>query len=193
MIKDFKKLFRFTKIYGLSRALIKAISRLRLSISLPNFKSKRNISIIGCGQFGFSTISYFLYYNSRGNFLDCYDIDSKKSETLRTFYGFKRSVNDCSEIFDNDDCELVYISSNHSTHTSYAIKALKRNLNVYIEKPISVTFSQLEDLLDSYKKSKGNIYVGYNRPFSKAVKKLKPLFTNNPFTINFILLFKINF
>lgn len=184
MNKKIIKLFRYSKIYGISRALIKVASRTRIKFFLPNFKRKRFISLIGCGQFGFSTISYFLYFNGKSNFLDCYDTNLYNSKSLCHFFGFQKVIKNIDDLFLNKKCKLVYIASNHNSHTEYAIKALTNNIDVYIEKPISVSNIQFNLLLKAYKSSSSNIYVGYNRPFSGAIKKLSPYFSDNPFSIN---------
>lgn len=173
MNKNFKKIARYIKIYGIKRTFIKVAGRKRFLISLPNFNKQRNISFIGCGQFAFSTIAYFLYFKKKNNFLGCYDIDIVKSETLAKFYGFKKVYETFKELIDDKDCTLIYIASNHSSHTLYAIEAVNKNIPVYIEKPVSTTIEQFKTLLASIKKSKGEVFVGYNRPFSKSIIKLK--------------------
>lgn len=184
MLNKIIKLFRYSKIYGISRALIKVASRTRIKFFLPNFKRRRFISLIGCGQFGFSTISYFLYFNSKSNFLDCYDTNLDNSKSLAYFFGFQKIIKNIDDLFLNKKCKLIYIASNHHSHTDYAIKALKNNIDVYIEKPISVSNIQFNLLLNTYKSSSSIIYVGYNRPFSGAIKKLLPYLSDNSFSIN---------
>ena len=49
-----KKLIRFITIYGINRTLFKVFGRLRVSaFRLPSFK-KRNIGLVGCGQFTYA-------------------------------------------------------------------------------------------------------------------------------------------
>ncbi len=180
---NIQKIIRYAFIYGLSRAFVKSVSHLRLKIRLPNFSKRRYISIIGCGQFAFSTICYFLYFGRKKNFYNCYDIDFHKSKSLSTFWGFKSSVESPNDIFDDKKTRLIYIASNHFTHTEYAIEALKRDIDVYVEKPISVSKEQFYRLKRHLKQSQSNFYVGYNRPHSKAVKLLSKFISDAPFSI----------
>jgi len=186
MNKSVLKVIRYIAIYGFVRAFVKVEGRLRLHLSLLNFKKKRDISIIGCGQFPFSTIAYFLFFNRRGNFLGCYDIVYEKAKSLGRFYGMKKIYSDVNDLLNDEKCKLIYIASNHSTHTDYAIEALKRNIDVYIEKPISVSNSQFNSLREAIQESKASIYVGYNRPHSKAIKyiDLKIKDKQKPITLN---------
>lgn len=173
-MRGLKKVYRFWLIYGFSRTIIKVAGRARnksLRVFFPRLffinKSKGFISLIGCGQFGFSTISYFLHKKIRGAFLECYDTDDDNMLTTSNFWGYRS--NDVNSLISNPSCKLVYIASNHASHTHYALKALNSGKDVYVEKPISTNWNQLTLLLEEVKKSNNNLFVGYNRPFSKAI------------------------
>ena len=49
---------------------------------------------------------------------------------------------------------------------------------------MSVNFKQLDLISNAIKNSNSKVFIGYNRPFSKAVSDLIPFITDNPFTIN---------
>lgn len=171
-----KKVLRYISLYGFSRTVIKVAGRTRnskLNIFFPHKKSKRNVSLIGCGQFGFSTISYFLNKNVGSCFLQCYDIDRKNSLSTAKFWGYE-AVNEWDEILKNPACKYIYIASDHYSHTEYAIEAIKAGKIVYCEKPISVTKDQLKELVCAIKQYNADIYFGYNRPFSQAINDLIP-------------------
>jgi predicted dehydrogenase len=172
-----KKLLRFSEIYGLKRALVKAAGRLQqpafrhfaLGVFLPK---RRHLSIVGCGQFSFSTICYFIYRNHGNVFLDSFDIDQKKQRTLSRFYKFKNEARDFSQLLNNPELTLLYVVSNHASHTDYAVAALEKNIDVYIEKPISISTRQFARLREAIKSSSGRIFAGYNRPYSRAIKSV---------------------
>lgn len=88
------------------------------------------------------------------------------------------------ELIASNACKLVYIASNHASHTSYAIQAIEQGKDVYIEKPVSVNRQQLEDLCSATRSSNSNLYVGYNRPFSKAIDDLRPYLEDNGLAIS---------
>ncbi len=184
------KVIRFIQIYGLSRTLTKVAGRLRIGSFLGRItpKKEKEISIIGCGQFAFSTISYFLKKQKGNQFLSCYDIDSKNAKSLGKFYHFNNVENSFKDLL-NKKPQYLYIASNHYTHSDYAIEALKRNINVYVEKPISVDWNQFVNLLNAIKSSEGRIYAGYNRPFSKAIIDLSKYIKDKkrPMSVNYFI------
>ncbi len=172
--QQIKKLFRFFTMYGFSRTYIKTMGRLRYNniIKIPLTvlkKNRKNIAIIGCGQFAFATIGFFLRKKFGKCIYGVFDINQNNATSFIQYYGGK-VFNDIEELIHNNNVKTVYIASNHSTHTEYAIKALQAGKTVYLEKPISVTNEQFNDLMVHYVKDK--LFVGYNRPFSPAIKTI---------------------
>ena len=180
IVTNLRKVVRYNSLYGFRRTVIKVAGRTRnhkLNIFFPVKRGEKNISLIGCGQFGFSTISYFLYKKIGSHFLECYDIDSKKSLSTAKFWGYKPCKN-AEALISNPKCKYVYIASDHYTHSEYAIEAIEAGKIVYCEKPISVTRDQLLNLVKTIKQFHAEIYFGYNRPFSKAISDLIPYIKN---------------
>lgn len=168
------KFKRFIRIYGIKRTLIKSLGRSRFNLPKLNFgSSNKSVSIVGCGQFAFASIGYFLKKNKGNVFISCFDIDKTKMQQFGKFYATKIKVNSYEEVLSNRELKQLYIASNHNTHTSYAIKSLESNINTYIEKPLSTNYEQFTSLLSSKSKSSSEVYVGYNRPFSAAIQKIR--------------------
>ena len=196
MILKIKKVLRFLKIYGFGRTLIKIVGRsslnfpLFLILSFPNyFKKGKKIGVIGTGHHSFSSLAFFLTKYSDFRFLWAYDIDKISQKKFCKTYGIQENIDLPLEKLKKP--QLVYIVSNHSTHTSYALKYIKNDIDVFIEKPISTTYAQLESLDKSLRKSSSKVYAGYNRPFSKAMIKVKSKlkkYKNSPITANFFII-----
>ena len=78
------KVIRYITIYGIPRTIIKVAGRtrareLKLFFKASYIKRNKDVSLIGCGQFGFSTISYFVQKKYGNRFLECYDVEKKHS------------------------------------------------------------------------------------------------------------------
>ncbi|WP_165583407.1 Gfo/Idh/MocA family protein [Aquimarina atlantica] len=156
-----------------------------ITIPIALINRKKHVGIIGCGQFSFATIGFFLRKNQGSVIKKSYDINFKNSYTFSRYYK-TFSVNRVEEIIDDPEISLVYIASNHASHTDYAIMAIEKGKDVYIEKPISTSFEQFTLLNEVISKKTSNVYVGYNRPFSKAIKEIKKLMPEerSPITLN---------
>jgi hypothetical protein len=85
-----KKIYRFVQVYGLGRTMNKTFGHLRMSWVKRLYlgKPQREVSVIGCGQFSFSTISYFIAREKGNVFLSAYDINPLQTETLTNFHRF---------------------------------------------------------------------------------------------------------
>lgn len=76
-------MLRFIAIYGPGRSLFKAAGRLRFKpMSLRSNSTGADIGLIGCGQFGFATIGYFLQRAFGPRVAACHDIDPSAASTL---------------------------------------------------------------------------------------------------------------
>ena len=180
MIIKIKKIFRYIGLYGLNRTVEKILTFIHTNYNFINIKKSfikinetSNIGLIGCGNFAFSTICFFLSKKNKNFLISSFDIDKKKSESLTNFFGGK-SLNSVSEIFQDNKIKLIYISSSHSSHAEYAISCIENNKHVHIEKPHIINFDQLIKL-NKAMKNKPNIkvFLGFNRPFSKITQTLK--------------------
>lgn len=185
-MKKLTKIFRFAFIYGPRRALVKAMGRLRMGrIGLFYIAAgKPGVGLIGCGQFAFATIGYFLC--RRAFFVSVFDIDSAAAQSLARTYGAGSVAKDAEAVVADPAVRYVYIASNHASHTDYAIQALQAGKVVYVEKPVSVSHAQLSELQAAVAQSAGPIYAGYNRPFSGAVRDIRELVedTRGPLTLS---------
>ena len=86
------KFLRFMKIWGLRKTLFKVLGR-RRSV-LPSFvripaAKKRDIGIIGCGQFSFSTIGSVVTRKFSNRIVDAFDIDEKAKNEFSKFFSIK--------------------------------------------------------------------------------------------------------
>jgi predicted dehydrogenase len=56
------------------------------------------------------------------------------------------SSHQAERLLENPDVRVVYIASNHASHTPYALSALNAGKTVYIEKPICVDWQQFAQI-----------------------------------------------
>lgn len=169
-----RKLIRFATIYGPGRALFKAAGRLRFR--LPSWRLRKvppDIGLIGCGQFAFATIGYFLHRHFGRRVLSCYDSDSRAAASLARALGVRHVAGSVEALLATPGLRVVYIASNHASHTAYAVQALRCGLDVYVEKPVAVSWNQLSELASARAAARGRLFVGYNRPFAAAIQDVR--------------------
>lgn len=175
-----RKLLRFAMIYGPTRTFFKVAGRLRFRPPTVGRRRSADIGLIGCGQFAFATIGYFLHRSFGHRVLGCHDIDDSAAHSLARGLRVARVCASVDDLIAMPELRLVYIASNHASHADYAARALDRGLDVYVEKPIAVDHSQLIRLLSARQRAQGRLFAGYNRPFSPAIRGLRSRTTIDP-------------
>ena len=184
LLFKFKKVVRYLFLYGPSRTLMKIRGQLHMRGKYVNRFHKKNgegnVAIVGCGNYSFTTIAYYLKSKTSARLKACCDIDLEKAMSLAGFYGASIATTNFDDILKDDSIKIVFIASNHSTHAEYAIEALNAGKNVHIEKPHVTSEDQLERLILAAKESTGKINLGFNRPNSYLGKKLRNTLSSQP-------------
>jgi predicted dehydrogenase len=170
-----KKLLRYIRLYGLRRTLAKVRGQYHMRRqydSLPQVSDKPefggHVGLIGCGNFQFSNVAYYLKKKYGRVMRGSMDVDINRAASLFEQYNLRYFTDDADRIISDPEIDLVYIASNHASHAEYAINALMAGKDVHIEKPHCVTEEQLRRLLDAMEEGAGKVVsVGYNRPMSR--------------------------
>ena len=185
-----KKVLKYIYMYGASRTFIKIKGQYHMKkvYDTPPKQGlkdiKKIVGIVGCGNHAFTDIAYFLRKN-RGNIIgSSMDIDENKAISLAQEYNAYHYSTDISDMLEDENIKIIYVVSNHATHTPYAIQALNKNKDVFIEKPISINMEQYVDLVKTVRGSNNSVYTGYNRPFSPAIKTIKQYITESSINLN---------
>ncbi len=175
-----RKAVRYVRLYGLSRTAIKIRSsyhmrRSGLDLDAPARPGRddAHVGIIGCGNFAYSTLAYFLRRRHGFVIRGVMDLDPQRAASLARDYRAHYHTVDADRVLEDDDIDLVFVASFHSSHADYAIRALERGKHVHIEKPHAVTRDQLERLCEAMERSSGRVNLGFNRPHSPMSRALQ--------------------
>lgn len=188
------KVLTYIFIYGFSRTFIKIKGNYHMSkvydneIDKGEKIDKKSVAILGCGNHAFTDIAYYLKRNIGKIIGFSMDIDKNKAMSLADEYEAYNYTTDITDVINDDNIKLIYIVSNHVTHTPYAIQALSANKDVFIEKPIAINIGQYIDLVKNVRASNNYVYAGYNRPFSSAIELIKPYVNDSSITLNCFVL-----
>jgi predicted dehydrogenase/threonine dehydrogenase-like Zn-dependent dehydrogenase len=95
-------------------------------------------------------------------------------------YGFEQTTTDSDSIFADASVNALVVATRHDNHASMVVKALRAGKNIFVEKPIALTESELEEIetahADAAAKGKAPlVMVGFNRRFAPQVAKMKSL------------------
>jgi predicted dehydrogenase len=146
-------------------------------------ESKGIIGIIGAGNFTKMTLLPAIY-KSGASLKYIASSGGVTGTALAKKYNFSFSTTDYKEIINDNEVDLVMITTRHDQHASMVIESLEKNKNVFVEKPLAINHFQLNEVIEAYSKSyKNTLTVGFNRRFSPHSLKVKSLLDNSPINV----------
>lgn len=145
------------------------------------------IGIIGAGNFTKMTVmpalksagAHYKYISSAGGLT---------AKSLANKYGFEFSTTDYKHILNDQEVDLVMITTRHNLHAKMVIETIASGKNVFVEKPLAINEEELDAVLNAYNNqiNPKSISVGFNRRFSPFSKKIKALIGTTTDSLNMI-------
>ncbi len=177
MISEVVAFSEFQKIYGNISSSRSIASILKydvtdannnpvVQVASKNFQGQKAVlGIIGSGNFTRAVIVPVLKKLGA----DMKYIASAKglSGTLTAKkYGISHSTTDYQQVLADPEVDTVLITTRHGQHSRQVMEALQAGKHVFVEKPLALTFEELEDIGAVYQKASTSLTVGFNRRFS---------------------------
>jgi predicted dehydrogenase len=182
-----RKALRYVSLYGVPRTLVKIRGQYHMK-SAEAFtgarwlnpacrdpgSAQRCVALIGCGNYAYSNIAYYLRKQQRDFLRFAYDRNQNRARSLCETYGGAAAITDWREIISDPQVRIVFIASNHASHAEYAIACIEAGKHVHIEKPHVVSQEQLERLTDAMRRHpRVKVFLGFNRPRSRLFRQLQ--------------------
>lgn len=100
------------------------------------------------------------------------DNDGPKAGALAQRLGVPDIFTDIDELLDTDKLDAVVIATPNHLHEPHVLRALKQNVHVLCERPLSLTHKGVQRILDTAKASNCKVVVGNNHRFRSDVQQL---------------------
>lgn len=104
-----KQVIRYLALYGVARTRAKVLAQLHLQrryTRLPPMRrdlgARHSVAILGCGNFAFSTIAYYLCRRCGDVIGMCMDRHLERAASLSEHYRIPRYTTDVSEVIGHD-------------------------------------------------------------------------------------------
>jgi predicted dehydrogenase/threonine dehydrogenase-like Zn-dependent dehydrogenase len=108
---------------------------------------------------------------------------------VATRYKADYCATDYEEILRDNEIDLVMITTRHDLHGSLTLRALRAGKNVFVEKPLAILPSELDEIEDFYRANPNGplLMVGYNRRFSPAIQSVRDMVAGSttPLIVNY--------
>ena len=102
-------------------------------------------------------------------------------------FSFSQFGTDPKAILENDQIDLVFITTRHNLHARQASDALEAGKAVWLEKPVGLQLEEVRAVNRTARVKNGFLMVGYNRRFSSHARAIRETFANRqaPMTIQY--------
>jgi predicted dehydrogenase/threonine dehydrogenase-like Zn-dependent dehydrogenase len=162
----------------------------KLFISQSKPLTEINLAFIGAGSYAQGNLLPYLPKNSSNISLKGILTNTgTTSKRVAERFGFEFCTSDVYDILGNDDINTVFVATRHDSHKDYVIKSLKAGKNVFVEKPLCLNISELDEIINTQATSpKSQLLVGFNRRFSYLSGLLKQEIGSGPMT----MLYRVN-
>ena len=105
-----------------------------------------------------------------------FDVTVSALEFASSKYKIQKLYNDFDDFLATEmDCAFVLTPK--PTHHSYVLPLLKKGIDVFCEKPLSLTLKESKEMVDVAKACGTILMVGFNRRFSPVYMKVKELYS----------------
>ena len=133
---------------------------------------KQKVAVIGCGLWGRNIVRNF--YNLEVLDTVC-DLDTENLKKIKEQYPDVHTTSDFDEILNNDEMTAVAVVTPSHTHFKLVKQVLETGRHVYVEKPISTSAKEAEELKKLADEKGLVLMVGHLLLYHPAVNRLKML------------------
>jgi len=152
-------------------------------------KDKINVALVGVGGFAKS-----IHLPNLSKLKNMYHISAMMSNAGYKAKGFADIykpdyiTNQYDDILNDENIDLIMITTQHANHGALVIQALQKGKNVFVEKPLAISKDEVLTIENYFKNNTSQLLmVGYNRRFSKYSVEIKNRLKHriNPVIINY--------
>src|SRR5437870_559393 len=132
------------------------------------------IGVIGCGYWGPNLLRNFAENEAAQLRLIC-DLDDARLAAMGRRYPAARTTNDYQNLLADSGLDAVAIVTPVATHFQIAKEALLAGKHVLVEKPLTATAREAEELIELAERNRRTLMVDHTFVHTGAVRKMKEI------------------
>ena len=152
------------------------VNTVELGTSVPYQASDVVCSFVGAGNYASRVL--IPAFNEAGARLDTLVTSGGVSAVQQgNKYGFAKASTDLETALANEAVNTVVIATGHNVHADQVVAALQAGKQVFVEKPLALSFDELASIDEAWQSRNGEsrLMVGYNRRYSPLTVTMKAL------------------
>ena len=132
------------------------------------------VGVIGCGYWGPNLLRNFAENESAELRWMC-DLDPMRLEVMGRRYPSAETTRECEQLFNDPRLDAVVVSTPVGTHYDYARRALEAGKHVLVEKPLTASEREAEELIALAAAHGLTLMVDHTFIYTGAVRKIKEI------------------
>lgn len=157
----------------------------KVTISELNTQSQINIGFIGAGSYAQGNLLPNIPQKDEDITLKGVLTNSgTTSKRVAERFKFEYCTSSEEDIY-NKDINTIFVATRHDSHAKYVLKALQNKCHVFVEKPICLIESELDEIRSAYNTQQGKcqVMIGFNRRFAPLSQKLRKKIASGPMSM----------
>lgn len=138
------------------------------------------VGLIGFGGMGRAHASAYELIGDRVKVVAAADLQEEKRDELHEKFGCE-TYNTGMELIENADVDFVDICLPTFLHTEHAVEAMRKGLNVFLEKPVCLNEDEAQLLLNVQKETGRKVQIGQVVRFFNEYKWLKGVYESGKY------------
>lgn len=135
------------------------------------------VAVIGTGYWGPNLIRNFLSADAVDGVVACDRDEARLAKMQKMFHGIETST-DHTEVIARNDIDVVVIATPVSSHHEIAKAALLAGKHCFIEKPMTASSAEADELIEIADASNLKLFVDHTFIYTGAVRKMKEIITS---------------
>lgn len=157
----------------------RSATRVTLAAARPGKPGKPVVGFIGAGNYG-GRVLIRAFHDAGATLHSVVSASGVSAAHYGRKFSFRHIGSDPRSIMEDPEIDTVCISTRHDSHSRLVRQALCAGKNVFVEKPLCLTFEELAAIREDLGKPAVTlraplIAVGFNRRFAPMVVKMKAL------------------
>jgi len=135
------------------------------------------VGVIGCGYWGPNLLRNFAE-NEAAQLRWICDLDETRLAAMGRRYPAARTTTDYQKLIADPDLDAIAVVTPVATHFPITKEALTAGKHVLVEKPITSTAREAEELIELAERNQRTLMVDHTFVYTGAVRKMKELLTS---------------
>jgi UDP-N-acetyl-2-amino-2-deoxyglucuronate dehydrogenase len=127
---------------------------------------KLSVALIGCGKIAKeSHLPAYRYLRDSVSLSAVCDHNVRNAEKVSGEYGIKKVYTSLSEMLSGEHLDIIDICTPTQTHKAFTIQALEAGCNVLVEKPMAISSTDCDEMIQVSRNTGMRLCVVHNRRF----------------------------